>query len=227
MMRSFHDIFDIAAEHHGGVDALETKLGERPYGPPLSADPSSLPDDRWLAAFTRFIFCSGFSWKVIDQKWPGFEDAFWAFNVNRCAMMSDDDLTDLTSDTRIVRNGQKIVSVRDNAIFLKSLADSHGTAATHLALWPKDDFIGLIRLLRTSGSRLGGTTAQYALRHIGVDGYILTEDVSRALIREGVVEKMPTGKAAQDKAQAAFNAWRAESGRSLTEISRTLALSVG
>ena len=46
-----------------------------------------------------------------------------------------------------------------------------------------------------------------------------------ALIGEGVVDKNPTAQRDLKAAQAAFNAWRAQSGRSLSEISRILACS--
>ena len=46
------------------------------------------------------------------------------------------------------------------------------------------------------------------------------------LIAEGVVDKTPTSKTAMKAVQAAFNTWMDQSGRSLTEISRTLAFSV-
>ncbi len=61
---------------------------------------------------------------------------------------------------------------------------------------------------------------------MGVDSFVLTRDVVRAFIREGVVEKDPTSQRDLAKVQAAFNDWRAESGRSMSEISRTLAASV-
>jgi hypothetical protein len=48
--------------------------------------------------------------------------------------------------------------------------------------------------------------------------------VSR-LIVEGVVEKAPTSKTAMKAVQHAFNEWQAQSGKSLTEISRVLAMS--
>ncbi len=46
------------------------------------------------------------------------------------------------------------------------------------------------------------------------------------LVAEGIIAKAPTS--ARDKAavQSAFNTWKAQSGRSLTEISRVLALSI-
>ncbi len=175
---------------------------------------------------TRAVFQAGFSWKVIAIKWPGFEDAFWGFAPGRCALMSDDDLDTLLKDKRIVRNGAKIHSVADNATFLCELAGEHGTAANAFANWPADDYAGLLTLLKKRASRLGGTSAQYFLRAMGVDGFVLSRDVVRALIREGVVEKEPTSQRDLARTQAAFTRWRTESGRLLTQISRTLACSI-
>ena len=224
-MRSFQTIFEQAAAFRGGGDALETLLSQSV--PKSPAELTKIPDDRWLATMTKCVFQAGFSWKVIESKWPGFEEAFEGFNVPRWAMAPDEDLDRLTSDTRIVRNGQKIRTVRENAIFLNELAREHGSAAKVFAEWPSDDFIGLLDLLKKRGSRLGGATAQYFLRFIGRDSYILSRDVTAALIRDGVIEKEPTSKGAQKKVQEAFNNWMVESGRPLTQISRVLAMSVG
>lgn len=142
-------------------------------------------------------------------------------------MMNDDWFDALVQDTRIVRHGAKILSVRDNAVFLQELAQENGSAAQVFANWPKDDFIGLLDLLKKRGTRLGGNTGPYALRFIGLDGFILSRDVVARLIAEGVVDKAPTSKSAMAKVQAAFNEWRAQSGRSLKEISRVLAMSIG
>jgi 3-methyladenine DNA glycosylase Tag len=81
--------------------------------------------------------------------------------------------------------------------------------------------------LKKNASRLGGATAQYFLRFEGWDAFILSGDVVKALIREGVVSKAPTAKKDMAAVQAAFNTWRDESGRPVREISRILALSVG
>jgi 3-methyladenine DNA glycosylase Tag len=92
--------------------------------------------------------------------------------------------------------------------------------------WPSDDFIGLLEMMKRDGSRLGGTTAQYAMRFLGRDGFILSRDVTARLIAEGIVDKQPTSKTAMRAVQAAFNEWMVESGRGLTQISRVLAMSV-
>ncbi len=220
--RPFEALFALAAARKGGPDAFELTL-------PASKTPAELaaiPDDRWLAAMTRAVFQAGFSWKVIATKWPGFEDAFRAFAPGRCSLMSDDDLDTLLKDKRIVRNGAKIRSVAENATFLCELAAEHGSAANAFANWPAEDYAGLLTLLKKRASRLGGTSAQYFLRSMGVDGFVLSRDVVRALIREGVVEKEPTTLRDLARVQAAFTCWRTESGRPLTQISRTLACSI-
>lgn len=227
-MRGFAEIYDMAAGHHGGAGALETRITAQPYGPPLSDDPASLPDDRWLSAFTRFVFSAGFNWKVIENKWNGFEEAFDRFDVARCAMMSDEDLDRHLANRAIVRHATKILSVRDNAVFLIDLAREHGKpAGAVLGSWPPQDYVGLLDLLKKRGGRLGGTTAQYALRFIGMPSLVLSRDVVAALVREGVIDRAPTGKAAMRSVQDAVNAWMAECGRGLTEISKVLAFSVG
>lgn len=220
-MRKFEEIFDIAAKRHGGAKALEAKLA-RPKPP---KDVEKITEDRWLAGMTKAVFNAGFNWKVIEAKWPGFEEAFHAFDVDRAAMMDDAWLDALVSDTRIVRNGPKIQTVRDNAVFLTELRGKGG-AGKVFGGWPSDDYVGLLDLLKREGSRLGGATGQYFLRFQGVDSFILSRDVCARLVAEGVVDKPPASKGAMAKTQAAFNEWRAQSGRSLTEISRVLAMSV-
>ena len=222
-MRAFDAIFDLAAARKGGAAALEELLPK----PASRAKLARTPDDRWLAALTRSVFQAGFNWKVVEAKWPGFEEAFEGFDVRRLAMLSDDDIDRLLKDTRIVRHGAKIATVRDNANFLKDLAEQGGSAAKVFADWPSQDYIGLLDLLKTRGNRLGGTTAQYCLRRMGKDSFILSRDVVAALIREGVVDKAPGSKASMKAVQGAFNDWMEQSGRGLTQISRVLAMSAG
>ena len=52
-------------------------------------------------------------------------------------------------------------------------------------------------------------------------------DVVKALNRWGGFDGTPKGKGDRRKVQEAFNAWAAESGRPLCQISRILAISVG
>lgn len=220
-MRHFDEIFEIAADRHGGVAAVEAKLSK----PKPLSELEHMPEDRWLSVISKCVFQAGFNWKVIETKWEGFERTFDGFDPDRCAAMDDDRFDALLRNTDIVRNGAKIATVRDNAVFLQELR-AEGGAGRVLGAWTSTDFITLLDLLRKRGSRLGGMTAQYAMRFAGRDAFILSGDVSARLIAEAVVDSQPRSKTAMRAVQGAFNTWMDQSGRSLNEISRVLALSI-
>ncbi len=221
-MIAFDKLWEIAARRKGGDEALEAMM---PVPRPRE-EIAAVPEDRWLACMTQYVFSAGFSWQLIDKKWPEFEEAFSGFDPGRNAMMSDDDLDRLLRNKGIVRNAAKILSVRDNAIFLLDLRKEHGSAGRFFAEWPSADFAGLLAVLKARASRLGGTSGQFFLRMKGVDGFVLSADVVTALIREGVIDKAPTSKKALAATQAAFNQWAQESGRPLMQVSRTLSCTV-
>ena len=221
-MRRFEEIFEAAAARKGGAEALRALIPQ----PKPAATLRAVADDRWLSEMTRRVFQAGFSWKVVDDKWPQFETAFWGFDLGRCALMSDDDLDTLVANPKIIRNAKKIQTVRDNAVFLRALAQEHGCVGGFFADWPRSDFIGLLQVMKKRGAYMSGATAQYFLRGMGVDGVAFTDHVVKALIREGVVDKTPSSQKDLKLCQAAFDAWLAQGASSLTEISRVLAFSV-
>ncbi|MGI9437533.1 MAG: DNA-3-methyladenine glycosylase I [Geminicoccaceae bacterium] len=221
-LRSFDELFAIAAARKGGADAFEQTLAS----PRTERELARIPDDRWLSEMSKRAFQAGFSWKVVADKWPRFEVVFEGFDLGRMSMMSDDDLDRYLRTEGIIRHGKKILSIRDNAVFLRELASEYGTAAAAFAEWPSDNFAGLVWMLKKRASRMGGISAMYFLRGMGVDSYVLAGDVVKALIREGVVDKPPSSKRDMDLVQAGFNRWHAESGRPLTHISRVLACSI-
>jgi 3-methyladenine DNA glycosylase Tag len=212
-----------AQKRMGSAGALAAELPKAKSRAALAR----VPDARWLAEMTRGVFQAGFVWRVIEAKWPGFEEAFDGFDPAKVARYSEKKLAALKQDDRIVRNPQKIAATRANALFLRELAEQHGTASRFFADWPESDIVGLWDVLKTRGARLGGFTGPFVLRHVGKDTPMLTDSVLKALRLEGVVEtKSPTSQAALRRIQDAFNAWREESGRSLCELSKILALSV-
>lgn len=221
-MDSFASIFERAAERKGAVKALEAMLPK----PKSNAALKKLVDADVLAEMSKCVFRSGFVWKIIENKWPGFEAAFHGFDVTRCAMLSDEELEALQQNTDIVRHAKKILSVRNNALYVLDVRNEHGSYGRFLADWPADDFVNLWADLKKRGDRLGGQTGRYFLRFIGRDTPMFSPDVVRALVSLGVVDKEPTSKKALMETQAAFNSWREESGRSFNEISRVLACSV-
>lgn len=221
-MQSFAKIRARAAARHGGEAALAALMPAVKSAAELAA----IPDDRWLSQLSKCVFQAGFSWTVVDKKWPGTEDAFWGFELARCRAMSDEEFDALLKDGRIIRNGAKVRSVANNAAMLMDLAAEHDSAARVFAEWPAEDYVGLLDLLKTRGDRLGGNAGMVAMRFMGRDGWVTSQDMVKALIVEGVLDGPPGSKRSMKAIQAAFNAWAAESGASFAAISRTLAMSV-
>jgi 3-methyladenine DNA glycosylase Tag len=221
---AFKTIRARAAKRKGGDKAL-AELLPRLAGPRALA---ALKDDRVLAEMTKRIFSAGFVWSVIESKWPGFEAAFLEFDPRKLLHQSDEFWDKLASDTRIVRNPQKIEAVRRNAQFVSDIAREHGSFGRFLAQWPADDQVGLLELLSKRGARLGGKTGQYFLRFIGRDSFILSNDVVACLRDAGLdIAGNPTSKKDLRKVQDQFNAWAKETGLPLTHLSRICSMSVG
>lgn len=220
---SFSDIYDRAAARKGGADALEALLSESTILEPDAL--IAIPDDRWLSRAARMIFSAGFNWKVVDKKWPAHEVAFDNFVPAAVAHFPDERLHDLASDASIIRHGGKIKSMQDNAQWFLRVAEEYGSFGEMVAGWPVTDYFSLLEKMKKEGTRLGGTTGQYFLRFMGVPSFIASASVEAALRQNGIIDKALSTKAAQRDTQAACNQWMNESGRSLTIVSRVLALS--
>lgn len=223
-MTGFAAIRKRAEARKGGADALAALLPPVPDPAALAA----LPDDRVLAEMAKRAFCSGFVWRVIEQKWPGFEAAFLGFDVARLCFEPDEFWERLGRDARIVRHGAKIQSVRANARFVAEIAADHGSFGRFLAGWPASDQAGLLEVLGRRGSRLGGMTGQYLLRFLGRDSWITSRDMVACLRDAGLdISETPTSRRELRLVQERMNAWAAETGLPLTYLSRICALSAG
>ncbi len=223
-MTSFKTIRARAEQRKGGAQNLQRLLPPKPKPRALA----QLGDDRVLAEMTRRVFQAGFAWSVIANKWPGFEDAFLNFNPAKLLFQPDEYWDNLTTDTRIVRNAAKIMSVRANAGFVHEIAAEHGSFGKFLSVWPSSDQVGLLDVLAKRGSRLGGNSGQMLLRFLGWDGFVTSKDVI-ACLREAGVEIAPQIKSKRDlaKVQAQFNAWADETGLPYVHISRICAMAAG
>jgi 3-methyladenine DNA glycosylase Tag len=221
---SFKTIRVRAEKRKGGAEALARLLPPKP-------DPKALRklhDDHVLAEMAKRIFSAGFAWNVIESKWPGFEEAFLGFEPSRLAFEPDEFWHKLTMDARIVRNGAKISSVRENARFVLDVAKEHGSFGKFLSTWPPSDEVGLLEVLAKRGSRLGGATGQMLLRFLGYDAFVASKDVVACLRDAGLdVAEAPTSKRDLATIQDQFNAWAKETGLPYRHLSLICALSIG
>jgi 3-methyladenine DNA glycosylase Tag len=114
-------------------------------------------DAGYLEQMTKAIFRSGFSWQVIRDKWPHFQEAFDQFDVQRVAAYDDRDLERLLSDPGIVRNGRKIEATLYNARVIRELVAEHGSFHHYLRSLDNLDYPAKRRALANRFSHLGPT----------------------------------------------------------------------
>jgi 3-methyladenine DNA glycosylase Tag len=217
---SFAPILD-AARARVGAAALEARLPQ-----PLSAAAlKAVGDDRYLSQMSRRIFRAGLKHSLVDAKWPAFEDVFFAFELHRVRAMPDEALEALLADKRLIRHWGKLKSVRDNAAAMIAIADEHGSFGAWLANWPGSDIVGLWEALAKRFSQMGGNSGPSFLRMVGKDTFILTPAVTAALKHWGAVAAAPKNRRERQTVQDCFDAWAAETGRPLSQLSLILAAS--
>lgn len=219
---TFTTIYEQAAARKGGEAALQALMPRVATAQELQ----TLGDDRYLSEITRCIFKAGFVWRVIERKWPDFEAAFDGFVPLYWQQVPPEVLEELARDERIVRNMQKIRTVPENARMIVDVARNHGSFGRFLSEWPSADQANLLLWLKRHGDRLGGNSAQYFLRRVGWDGFILSRDVIAGLRREEKLDASPGSKKALMQIQEAFNEWHRETGLPYSHLSRILSFTV-
>lgn len=172
-IESFDAIFHRAAERKGGEDYLMELIGD----PVANNHYKSLNDSQFLEEFTKKIFQSGFVWRVVEQKWDGFRELFFDFDLEKVLMMPEDMIERKAQDPKIIRNFKKVQTIQQNALMINDANHSHGSFANLVAELHAKGVIELWAYLKKHGARLGGNTGPYALRTLGVDTFLLSRDV--------------------------------------------------
>ena len=75
----------------------------------------------------KAVFQAGFSWQVVNNKWPNFQRTFDGFAINKVAAYDERDLDRLVNDRGIVRNGRKIAATIENASEFQCIVAEHGS----------------------------------------------------------------------------------------------------
>jgi len=220
---TFAAVLTRAAERKGGEAALAALVDT----PASSDDISQLSSDRVLAQMTKSVFKSGFVWRVVENKWPGFEEHFFNFELEKILMMPDEMLERKATDPKIIRNLKKVFTIRDNAQMIKNIESEHGPIGAFIANWPIDDIIGLCALLKQQGNRLGGNTGLNVLRGLGKDTFRLSHDIEAYMRSRDIITGGLQTKTSLKAIQHQFNLWHQESGLSLTQMSMIVAYSCG
>ena len=75
---------------------------------------------------------AGLSWETILKKRKGYQDAFYNFDVNKVADMTDEELIALQDNSNIVRNKLKIQSTRINAKIFIDIQKEFGSFSKYI-----------------------------------------------------------------------------------------------
>lgn len=221
LMKSFETIYKKAIQRCDGEHAVEEFLPV----PRTVGQLNKLSDSDCLSNMSRRIFQAGLSRKVIDNKWSAFVDVFHDFDIQFNRMMSDEALTSLMDEKRIIRHWGKIQSVRHNAQMIHEFNEQQGGFVKTLAEWPSDNIVEFWHVLKKQFKQLGGLSGPYFLRRVKKDTFLLTGDVINALHYWGAVDEIPKNKKQLSHVQNCMNQWQQESGRAYCQISMILALS--
>ncbi len=69
----------------------------------------------------------GLSWRTIINKRQAYKDAFFDFEIDKCSQLSDEYLDSLMNNKDLIRNKNKIYSIRGNAIAVKKIIKDYGS----------------------------------------------------------------------------------------------------
>ncbi|WP_299009284.1 DNA-3-methyladenine glycosylase I [uncultured Shewanella sp.] len=222
-LESFSTIYQRACERKGGETSLESLL--EPVGSASAI--AQLPENRLLSALSKKVFQSGFVWRIVESKWPAYEQAFFNFEPMKVLMLSPEQWQARASDPTLIRHYKKTLAIYDNALMMEEFRLEQGGLPQIISDWPEDDIIGLWALLKSKGTRLGGNTGPYFLRSIGKPTFLLTNDIKGYFKTHQLIDYGFTSQSGLKQVQAVFNHWQQESGRNLSTLSRILAMSVG
>lgn len=131
--------------------------------PPVRITPTKLSD--YLEVLSKAVFEAGMNWKVIEKKWPGFQEAFDHFEPEKIASYTPADIDRLMADTRIIRNMRKVEATIHNAKAFLEIEEEFGSFAKYLKA--KRPFDSQLKDLQKRCKHLGNFGCYYFLYVVG------------------------------------------------------------
>lgn len=126
------------------------------------------PDDRgYFENLTGIIFQGGLNWKMIDNIWSNFCEAFNDFSINVIAEFDEADVEQLMHDSGIVRNRAKILATIENAKEFQKIRKKFGSFQKYLDSLKSNNYALVVKELSKRFSRVGPSTAEIFLFSIG------------------------------------------------------------
>jgi 3-methyladenine DNA glycosylase Tag len=92
--------------------------------------PEKLAD--YLEVMSKSIFQTGISWRVVDNKWLGIQQAFRGFDPDTIAQFTFRDIDQLMEDKRVIRNRPILEAIVFNARRLLELEREYSGFQSYL-----------------------------------------------------------------------------------------------
>jgi len=105
---------------------IEMNYHDTEWGVPVTKD------KKWFEFLVLDSFQAGLSWKIILQKREGFRKAFYDFDVQKVAQMTDEDMAKLREDSSIIRNRLKIKATVTNAQAFIRVQEEYASFNTYI-----------------------------------------------------------------------------------------------
>ena len=90
----------------------------------------------YLEQLTKAVFTAGLNWKVVENKWTGFLEAFHGFDPEYVANLSPNQVEAIVENPAVIRNRGKIEATVENANVMLELVKENGTFHDFLASHP-------------------------------------------------------------------------------------------
>jgi 3-methyladenine DNA glycosylase Tag len=116
--------------------ALRTRARE--LATPFEKLRDHAPDDPafFLEHLSRSVFEAGISWRVVEAKWDGIQEAFHGFDPAQVAAMPAAEIAAVENDSRVIRNKAKIRATVQNAREVLAILGEYDSIRGYLASFP-------------------------------------------------------------------------------------------
>jgi DNA-3-methyladenine glycosylase I len=119
-------------------------------------------DSEYLDRMSKAIFTAGLSWKMVENKWPAFQEAFSGFLPAKVARFTENDVKALMRNKGIVRNERKIRATVDNAKMILDIEKEFGSVKEFIDSYRGGE-VGLQKELQEKFRHVGPSTVRMFL----------------------------------------------------------------
>jgi DNA-3-methyladenine glycosylase I len=127
-------------------------------------------DNSYFENMARVIFLAGFSWKLINDRWPEFKKAFNNFSLKKVASFGPKDEERLLANPKIIRNKAKIKATIENARRVEEIQREYGSFQNYInSLDKRDNYSEAIKDISKRFERMGPSSSRIFLYSVGED----------------------------------------------------------